>query len=67
MAAGHKELHIIAQEAHWFTNLRVGAALISGKCLDVDLLILGLSFFFRLSHASADANPANVQNTTTWN
>lgn len=42
VAAGHKELHIIAQQAHWIMNSRVGAALISGKCLDVDLLIPGL-------------------------
>lgn len=42
VAAGHKELHIIAQRAQWITNGRVGAELISSKCLDVDLLILEL-------------------------
>jgi len=44
VAAGHKELHITAQRAHWFMKSQVGAALISGKRLDVDLLILGLYF-----------------------
>lgn len=44
VAAGHKELHIIAHQAHWFTSSRVGATLISGKCIDVDLLILVLFF-----------------------
>ncbi len=39
VAAGHKELHIVAHQAHWFMNSRVDAALISGKCIDVDLLI----------------------------
>lgn len=33
------------QQAHWFTRGRVGAALISGKCLNVDLLILGFYLF----------------------
>lgn len=59
VAAGHKELHTIAQRAHWFMNSRVGATLISGKCLHVDLLILGIFFFFQLSHCFADANPVN--------
>lgn len=64
VAAGHKELHIIAQQAHWFMNSRVGAALISGKCLDVDLLIQGLFFKGGLSHVSADANPVIFCTTT---
>lgn len=34
VAAGHEELHIISQQAHWFLNSRMGAAFVSGKCLD---------------------------------
>lgn len=46
LAAGHRELHTIAKPAHRFMNSPVGAALISGKCLDVDSTVLGLFFFF---------------------
>lgn len=60
MAAGHEELHIIAQQAHWFMNRRAGAASIFSKCLVVDLLILGLFFFVCRAFFFVDANPANV-------
>lgn len=56
VAAGHKELHIIAQQAHWFTSGRVGAALISGT----STLICLFQVFLRLSRVFADANRANV-------